>query len=52
MQSNYLRVCGYFCIGFINVIQECKIVLHYTKLPSTNEYEKNDKTILEYFAIT
>ena len=52
MQSNYLRVCGYFCIGFINFIQECKIVLHYTKLPSTNEYEKNDKTILEYFAMT
>ena len=52
MQSNYLRLCCYFCIGCIDFIQERKIVLDYTKLPSTNEYEKSDKTILEYFAVT
>ena len=40
-------MCGYFCIGFIDVMLKCKSLLEYTNLFSPNEYQKNDK-ILKY----
>ena len=41
-------MCEYFCIGFIDFMLEGKSLLDYTNLFSSNEYEKNDKIILEY----
>ena len=42
-------MCGYFCIGFIDIMLESKSLLLYRNLFSPNEYEKNDKIILKYF---
>ena len=42
-------MCGYFCIGFIDVMLKVKRLLEYTNLFSPNEYEENGKTILKYF---
>ena len=41
--------CGYFCTGFIDFILKGESLLDYTNFFSPNDYEKNDKTILEYF---
>ena len=43
------KMCGYFCIGFIDFVLKGKSLLDYTNLFSPNEYEKNDKKILKYF---
>ena len=40
---------GYFCIGFINFMLKGRNLLEYTSLFSTNNYEKNDKIILNKF---
>ena len=42
-------MCGYFCIGFIDLVLKGKSLLEYTNLFSTNDYEKNDQIILKYF---
>ena len=42
-------MCGYFCIGFIDFMLKGKRLMDYTNLFYPNKYEKNDKTILEYF---
>ena len=42
-------MCGYFCIGFMNLMLKGKILLKYANLFSSNEYKKNDKIILKYF---
>ena len=42
-------MCGYFCIGFIDLMLEGKSLLDYTSLFSPNDYEKNDEIILKYF---
>ena len=42
-------MCGYFCIGIIDLMLKGKILLDYTNLFPPNDYEKNDKTILKYF---
>ena len=42
-------ICGYFCIGFINIMLKGKSLLGFTNLFSPNDYEKNDKIILRYF---
>ena len=42
-------MCGYFCIGFIDVMLNGKSLLDYTNLFSPNRYEKNDRIILKYF---
>ena len=39
----------YFCIGFINFALKAKSLLDNTNVFFHNEYEKNDKIILEYF---
>ena len=40
---------GYFRIRFIDFILKGKSLLNYTNLISPNEYDKNDKIILNYF---
>ena len=42
-------MCGYFCIRFIDFVQKGKTLSDYANSFSTNEYEKNDKRILQYF---
>ena len=42
-------MCGYFCIGVIDFMLKGKSLFDYTNLFSSKEYEKNDKTILNYF---
>ena len=42
-------MCGYFCIGFIDLMLKGKSLLDYTNLFSPNDCEKNDKIILKYF---
>ena len=42
-------MCGYFCIGFIDIILKGKSLLDYTNLFSPHKYENNDQTILKYF---
>ena len=42
-------MCEYFCNGFIDFMLKDKDFLDYTNMFSTDEYEKNDKIILEYF---
>ena len=45
----YNSMCGYFCIGFIDIMLKVKNLLDYTKLLSPNGYEKNDIIMLKYF---
>ena len=45
----HIRICGYFCIGFIDFLLKGKSLLHYTNLFCPNDYDKNYKTILKYF---
>ena len=40
-------MCVYFCVEFIDFILESKSLLDYTNLFFPNEYEKDDKIILE-----
>ena len=49
IQPNDSKMCGYFCIGFIDFMLEGKSLLDYTKLFSPNKYKKNDKIILKIF---
>ena len=41
-------MCGYFCIGFIDLMLNSKGLLDYTNLFYPREYEKNEKIILKY----
>ena len=45
-------MCGHFCFGFIDFMLKGKSLSDYTNLFSPNNYEKNDKIILEYFQQT
>ena len=42
-------MCGYFCIGFIDLILKSKSLVDYTNWFFPNKNEKNDKIILKYF---
>ena len=42
-------ICGYCCIGFIDLMLKGKSLLDYTNMFSPNEYENNHKTILNIF---
>ena len=42
-------MCGYFCIGFINFMLKGKSLIEYINLFSSNDFKKNDDTILNYF---
>ena len=49
IQEHDSVTCGYFCIGFIDLILKGKILLEYTNLFTPNKYKKNEKIILKYF---
>ena len=42
-------MCRYFCTGLIDFMLKGESLLDYTHLFSPNDYDKNDKIILEYF---
>ena len=42
-------MCGYFCVGVIDVMLRGKSSSDYTNLFSPNHCEKNDKMIIKYF---
>ena len=44
-------MCGYFCIGFIDVMLAGKILTDFTNLSSSNNFKKNDDIILNYLII-
>ena len=45
----YDSMCGYFCIGFIDLMLEGKTLTEVKNLFSPNNLLKNDKKILNYF---
>ena len=44
-------MCGYFCIRFINFMFNGKSLTDYTNLFSTNDFNKSDDIILNYFGL-
>ena len=42
-------MCGYFCIWFVDFMFKGKTLTDFANLFSSNDFEKNDKTILDYF---
>ena len=44
-------MCGYFCIGFINFMFNCKSLTDYATYFSPNDFKKNDDIILKYFGL-
>ena len=49
VQAYYSAKCRYFCIEFIDFMLKGKNLFKYANLLSPNDYEKNDKIILNYF---
>ena len=49
IQSHDSIMCKYFCIEFIDFMLEGKSLLEYTNSFSSNDYEKNNKRIPNYF---
>ena len=49
IQANDSVMCGYFCIGFIDFMFKGKTLTEYTNLFSSNDFKRNDDTILNYF---
>ena len=49
IQSNNWKMCGYFCIEFINFMLADKTLIDYTSLFWPYDFEKNDNIILTYF---
>ena len=41
-------MCGYFCIGFINLMFNGNSLTDFTKLLAPNDFKKNDDIILNY----
>ena len=42
-------MCGYFCIGFVDLIFTNKTLIDFTSLFSPYDFEENDKIILNAF---
>ena len=42
-------MCGYFCVGFIDLTLKGENLLDYKNIFSLNDCEKNDKILLKYF---
>ena len=42
-------MCAYFCIGFIDFMLKGNRLADFTNIFSTNNFKKNDDTILNYF---
>ena len=49
VQANNPVICGYFCVGFIDFMLAGKKLTDFTNLFSPYDFEKNDRTILNYF---
>ena len=49
IQAYDSKMCGYFCIGFINFMLADKKLTDYTNLCSPYDFKKNDNIILSYF---
>ena len=49
VQGNDSVMCGYFCIGFIDIMIAGKKLTDYTNLFSSHDFKKNDHVILSYF---
>ena len=49
IQENDSKICGYFCIRFIDFRLKGKSFLDYTILFFPSKYEKNDNMILKHF---
>ena len=49
IQSHDSIMCKYFCIGFIDFMLKGNSLLEYTNSFSSNDYEKNNKIIPNYF---
>ena len=49
IQSHDSIMCKYFCIEFIDFMLKGKSLLEYTNSFSSNDYEKNNKIIPNYF---
>ena len=48
IQAHNSIMCRYFSIGFINFMLKGKILIDHINIFSPNEYQKNDKIILQY----
>ena len=49
MQTNNSIICGYFCIGFIDLMFADKILIDYTSSFSPYDFGKKDSIVLSYF---
>ena len=49
VQEDNSRICGYFCIGFIDFMLAGKKLNDYTNLFSPHDFKKNNSIILSYF---
>ena len=49
IQADDSVMCGYFCIGFIDIKFAGKSLINFTSLFSPYDFQKNDKIILTYF---
>ena len=49
IQSHDSIMCKYFCIGFIDFMLKGNSLLEYTNSFFSNDYEKNNKIIPNYF---
>ena len=48
VQANNSVMCGYFCIGFIDLMLACRKVTDFTNIFSPYDFKKNDDIILSY----
>ena len=49
IQAYDSKMCGYFCIGFMNFMLAGKTLTEYTNLYWPNNFKKNDDIVLNYF---
>ena len=49
LQAYDLIMCGYFCIGFIDVMLDGKSLIDFTNLFSPQNFKENDKIITKLF---
>ena len=49
MQAYDSVICGFFCIGFIDLMIKGKDLTNFTNLFLPNNFEENDNIFLNYF---
>ena len=49
VQAKKSKMCGYFCIGFIDFLLEGEKLTDFTSFSFPYDFEKNDDTILSFF---